>query len=167
MAEYIYQRLDDGTNCAMKYTGNDSEVIIPDDEKISILYDDLFKGHNEITKVVIPKTVKEIGGFAFDGCDKLYNIELPEQLHSMWQYAFTRCGLKEIRIPGTVHSVISFAFNDCKNLKTVYLSEGTKKICAWAFKDCTALTDIYVPESVTEISDKAFEGCNEVSIHRI
>ena len=43
MAEYIYQRLDDGTNCAMKYTGNDSEVIIPDNEKISILFDDLFK----------------------------------------------------------------------------------------------------------------------------
>ena len=83
----------------------------------------------------------------------------------MWQYAFTRCGLKSISIPGSVHAIISYAFNDCRNLTTAHLNEGTKKICAWAFKDCTSLKDIYVPKSVTEISDKAFEGCNDVEIH--
>ena len=167
MAEFLYRGLEDGSNCVMQYVGEDSKVVFPNDKDISVLFDDLLKGHTEVTEVVLPDTLREIGGFVFDGCNDLHEIKLPDSLESMWQYAFTRCGLKKIEIPGRVNTIISFAFNECRELKTVRLNEGTKKIMAWAFKNCTALTDIYVPASVQEISDKAFEGCGEVQIHRV
>lgn len=166
MAEYLFRGLEDGTNCVMRYVGEDTKVVIPDNKNVSVLFDDLFKGHTEITEAVLPDTVREIGGFVFDGCDKLEHITLPPNLESFWQYAFTRCGLKEIDIPGTVHTIISYAFNDCKKLETVRINEGTKKIMAWAFKDCINLKTVYVPASVTEISDKAFLGCENVTIVR-
>ncbi|MBE6014269.1 MAG: leucine-rich repeat domain-containing protein [Lachnospiraceae bacterium] len=167
MAEFLYRGLEDGTNCIMQYVGEDSKIVIPDNKYVSVLFDDLFKGHKEVTEVIIPEGVREIGGFVFDGCDKLTHINLPSTLESMWQYAFTRCGLTEITIPGKVHTIISYAFNQCKDLTTVHISEGTKKIMAWAFQDCTALRDVYVPASVEEISESAFRGCENVTVHRI
>lgn len=157
----------DGTYCITGYRGDDEHIEFPSSYTISILNDDLFKGHTEITSVNIPDTVTQIGGFIFDGCTNLKAVTLPPKLVDMWQYAFTRTSIEEINIPGGVKTIISFALNDSRKLKKVTLHEGTKKISAWAFKDCVSLTHVYLPQSLTEISENAFEGCGEITFHRI
>ncbi len=156
----------DETYCINGYDGNNSHIEFPKNIVITILHDDLFKGHTEIESVNLPDSVTEIGGFIFDGCTGLTSINLPPNLENMWQYAFTRTSIQEIEIPGSVLSIIPFTFYQSKALKKVVINEGTKGIRAWAFKDCTALTDVYLPSSLTDISDKAFEGCGEITFHR-
>ncbi len=165
--DFYYRMIDEGTFCITSYNGRTEHVVIPDKINATILYDDLFKGHTEITSVKIPDTITDIGGFVFDGCTNIKEIILPPNLINMWQYAMTRCGIKSITIPGSVNSVVPFTFNQCKNLKTVIFCEGTIKICSWAFKDCTALLDVYLPKSLIDISNLAFTGCEHVTLHKM
>jgi hypothetical protein len=165
--DFNYRIIENDCFCITSYKGNTEHVVIPDSIKATILYDDLFKGHEEIISVKIPDTITDIGGFVFDGCINLRDLILPPNLINMWQYALTRCGIESIDIPGSVKSVVPFTFNQCKNLKKVIFNDGTIKLSAWAFKDCTSLHDVYLPKSLTDISEQAFTGCSNVTFHKI
>lgn len=164
---FYYKMVPDDTYCITGYSGDDKHVDIPTNINISILSDEIFKGHTELESINIPETVKQIGGFVFDGCTGLKSIKLPDSLKDMWQYAMTRTSLEEIEVPGSVTTIVPFVFNESKSLKKVTLNEGTICISGWAFKDCTSLTDIYLPASLTDIHEKAFEGCGEITFHKI
>jgi len=166
MGEFILKEIDDGTTGAMSYQGNDAEVVIPDDENITLLNDDLFKGHKEITKVTIPGSVRILGGFLFDGCENLKSLILPQTIEEAWQYCFTRSAIEHIVLPGTLKTVPMYAFNECEKLESVTIEPGAERILAWAFRGCKNLREIYIPESVKEVSGKAFLDCSIVKIER-
>ncbi len=66
MQEFIFRMLDDGTFGAAGYSGDETSVHIPEvynGQPVTMLLDDLFKGHAEIEQVIIPDTVTDIGGF--------------------------------------------------------------------------------------------------------
>lgn len=147
MQEFMFKMVDDETYGIAGYTGDEKDVVIPpvyNGQPVTMLLDDLFKGHSEIVSVRIPDTVTDIGGFVFDGCTGLSALELPPALRYMWQYAFARCGIREITIPEKVKDIVPFAFKDCKQLEKVVCSPGLKEISAWAFQGCTKLR----PENV-------------------
>ena len=165
MQEFTYQWLDDDTYAIMSYVGDETEVTIPSTycgKPVTVIYDDMFKGHKELTEVHIPDTVTNIGGFVFDGCENLKAVVLPKNLKEMWQYAFVRSGIEVVEIPGSVETIVPFTFQDCKNLRLVVCHEGTKKIHAWAFQNCSNLEMVAV-HSATEISHNAFEGCDKIN----
>lgn len=158
MQEFFYKMLDDETYAAMSYEGDEPDVIIPvvyNGKPVTLLSDNLFAGHKEITSVSIPDSVTDIGGFVFDGCDSLHHVSLPKELRNMWQYAFVRSSIEEIVLPEHVASIVPFTFKDCKRLRKVICNKGLKKICAWAFSGCTQLEDVtYGPD--VEVSPEAF-----------
>ena len=159
MQEFYFKYAEDGTYCAQSYEGDEAEVVIPEvycGKPVTILLDNLFAGHSEITSVKIPDTVTQIGGFVFDGCSNLHQITLPKDLTDMWGYAFVRCGIEEIILPEHVKSIVSFTFKDCKNLKKVVCNDGLKKIYSWAFGGCDQLKDFQAGADV-EISPQAFD----------
>jgi len=136
---------ENGTYCIISYKGNESEVFIPEmycGHPITVLFDDLFKGHNEITKVHIPDSVTNIGGFVFDGCTNLREIVLPANLENMWQYAFVRSGIEEITLPPKIKYISPFTFKDCKRLRKVVCNDALEEICAHAFDGCDNLVEV-------------------------
>lgn len=160
MQQFMYDHLEDGTICISGYMGDEAEVVIPPlygERPITVLFDDLFKGHEEITSVQIPDTVTNIGANVFDGCVNLRHVELPAELTDMWQYAFCNSSIEEIVIPDKVKSIVSFTFKDCKNLKRVVLGAGVENIRAWAFEGCTSLEGLENVPGVN-ISRQAFEA---------
>jgi hypothetical protein len=61
-------------------------------------------------------------------------------------------------VPG--HTTIGTqAFAGCKQLESVILGEGMKKIPPVAFAGCTNLKNVHIPETVKEIAGDAFAGC--------
>ncbi len=147
MQDFMYKMIDDETYAAAGYTGDEKEVVIPpvyNGMPVTMLLDDLFKGHSEILSVRIPDTVTDIGGFVFDGCTGLAGLELPPALRYMWQYAFARCGIREITIPDGVKDIVPFVFKDCTELERVICGPDLKEISAWAFQGCVRLR----PENV-------------------
>lgn len=159
MQEFIYKLLENNTYCVVGYIGNEANVVIPDSyggAPITVLFDNLFRSHTEITSVRIPDTVTDIGEFVFDGCINLRHIELPSQLTDLWGYTFARCGIEEIILPDKLTALPPFAFKDCKQLKKVVCGSGMKKVYSWVFGGCDQLSEfIYGPN--VEISPEAFQ----------
>ena len=157
MQDFIYKMIEDGTYCVMSYQGDEAEVVIPDDRDVTILYDDLFKGHTEITSVHIPDTVTDMGEFLFDGCTGLRQLRLPAQLTTLWGLTFVRSSIEEIVLPDGVESIPPFAFKDCKDLKKVVCGSGLKRIHAWAFGGCGQLKEVVHGPHV-EVSPEAYRS---------
>lgn len=160
MIEFTYKKLEDGTYCVMGYEGDEAVVAVPETyggAPVTIIYDNLFKGHSEITHVAFPDTVTSMGEFIFDGCENIREIKLSSQLTSIWGYTFVRCGIEEITLPDSLISLPPFAFKDCKNLKRVVCGTGLKKIYAWAFSGCDRLEAVLFGPGV-EVSPQAFQS---------
>ena len=160
MQEFIYKQLEDYSYCVIGYRGDEEDVVIPESycgSRVTVVFDNLFRGHSEIRSVWIPDSVTDIGEFEFDGCVNLRQILLPSELRTLWGYTFVRCGLEEIVLPDKLTILPPFAFKDCKQLKKVVCGAGIKKICSWVFAGCDRLTEFVCGEDV-EISPEAAGG---------
>ena len=130
--------------------------------------------NNYSGSIVIPATVingdvkyrvTRIGSYAFDSCEDLTSVTLPEWLESIGNSAFEDCyKLAIINIPSTVKRIGDSAFESCYYLTSINLPEGLESIEEEAFYYCESLTSINIPSSVTEIGEKAFYYCGLTSI---
>lgn len=83
-----------------------------------------FKGCIRLTSIELPKSLKTIGGAAFEGCSQLRNVDFAKDcnLVKIDGHAFDGCAdLKAIRIPASVTEIGSSVFVNCSDLTTVYL----------------------------------------------
>ena len=162
-------------------------VVIP--EGVESIPDNYFKvdyGTNNLEKVVLPSTVKQIGTAAFYGCTKLSEINLPSGLKIIGASAFYKCkslksvelpnsiesigsgvfkectGLQSVAIPGSLSTVSSSAFEGCTNMTTVTLQNGIEKLDIGAFSKCSSLIDITLPDSLVTIESNVFYQCTSL-----
>lgn len=122
-----------------------------------------FNACNTLTEVTLPNTVDEIGYQAFFNCSNLTKVIIPEGVRKIGQAAFYGCSqLTSITIPSTITNMDT-AFSGNTALSHVTLTNGISKISSSAFKGCTGLTEIKVPISVNEICSDAFNGCTSLT----
>lgn len=118
-----------------------------------------FNKCNTLTEVTLPNTVDEIGYQAFFNCSNLTNVTIPEGVTKIGQAAFYGCSqLTSITIPSTITDMDT-AFSGNTALSQVTLTNGIPKISSHAFERCTELREIKVPISVDGICPFAFNGC--------
>ena len=118
---------------------------------------------SNVSEVILPESVTEIGNSAFYNCDFLTEIKLPGELEKIGNNAFYGCdGLGKIEVPGTVTAIENNAFEACANLKSVVLNAdgaGADLVLGFsAFEGCVSLTEITIPANVTEVGNFMFEG---------
>jgi hypothetical protein len=151
------------------YTGANGAIVIPATTNgysvVSIDYRAFFNGqgvnYSQLTSIMIPDSVTNIGDFAFYGCSGLTNVNLGASLISIGTNAFAACtGLTYIALPASVSSIGDGAFNVCTKLASVYLPRNLASIGNNVFSACHALTSITIPASVTNIVDYAFAACS-------
>ena len=119
---------------------------------------------SDITSVVLPSTLENIGSCAFWGCYSLTNIDIPKGVKTIGIFAFYYCtSLKSITIPEGVTSIENYTFVNCSSLKSITIPESVTSIAGKAFHSCTSLTSITIPERVTSIADQAFYGCTSLT----
>ncbi|MBE6206922.1 MAG: leucine-rich repeat domain-containing protein [Rikenellaceae bacterium] len=118
----------------------------------------------EITELVIPNSVTEIGTSAFRDCTSLTSITIPDSVTSIGDSAFNGCtSLTCITIPDSVTEIGTSAFRDCTSLTSITIPDSVTSIGKGAFYGCTSLTSITIPDSVTSIGDFAFNGCTSLT----
>lgn len=114
----------------------------------------------EFETVILPDSIKSIGGYAFFGCESLQSIVLPDGLTTIEYSTFDRCSsLAKITIPDGVEEIQSQAFWECESLVSIKLPESLIHIGQSAFAGCSSLDSIDIPDSVTTIESYAFEEC--------
>ncbi len=165
--EELTYRLGDGGAYITAYNGDEKEVEIPAEiEGYPVIGIDakVFRNNTKVESVVLPETVKKIGESAFDGCTALEEINLPEGLERIENYAFRNSRLKKVEIPDSVLYIGIEAFESCHSLKTLTVGAGIETWqTSWddggAFRDCTMLSSVTFHDGLTTIGCTAFDGC--------
>ena len=136
--------------------GNNDAIIVRCDKTIS-------------GEVVVPSningyTVTTIGGFAFQNCDNITKITVPNSVTFIGEYAFCECdNLAEAVISKNVISIEPGTFEGCYSLQEVTLPKNLLYIGYYAFEWCNSLANIDLPDDLTSIGMSAFNGCQALT----
>ena len=134
---------------------------------ITVIPQQLFADNTSITSVILPNSIKTIEWRAFSGCTSLAQIEFPEGLLTIGDYAFSSTGLTTVVLPSTLTTFGEGVFDGCTKLANiedksgkflkvvdgiVYNVDGTQIISV--LESCTG--EVRIAEGVTEIPDFLF-----------
>lgn len=153
-----------------------------EDHALKKIAGDAFIECSSLAVVSLTKNVEDISFFAFNKCNNLRAILVPEQnLHykNIGNHLYTKDGKTLVRYaPGVLNgesgdSVKHFIIPDGverierrafwgAHLETVVFSETLRIIGNDAFWDCNALSRITLPDSVEAIGEGAFFGCGNL-----
>ena len=146
-----------------------------DDNNSSTEHNGRIIGDN-VTRVVIPSSVKYISGDAFRGAKSLREVSCENNslLVTIGNYAFADCPrLTSISLPKTVISVGNYAFSNdvsltsftVENFLNAEIDKTSLNIGAYAFDHCSGLVEITMPKHLASIGTYAFNyatGLNTV-----
>lgn len=122
-----------------------------------------FVGCNELTKISIPDSVREIESGAFEECFQLNSITIPNNVTRIGAYAFSLCrSLTGIILPDRLKEIGEGAFDECGKLASITIPDSVTAIGDEAFAYCESLTEIVIPANVKMIGDGAFEFCGNL-----
>lgn len=143
-------------------------IVIPDTVKEICRFSDW----KSLENVKLSNSIEALPMFAFKGCTNLSEVIIPDSVKSIGGCIFGRFGslsklddaapIKKLIIPDSVIEIDDAAFSGCYYLEEIKLSKNINKIPASAFEGCISLKSIDIPDGVTEISDEAFYLCNSL-----
>lgn len=143
-------------------------------------YNPLYAAHHlyvngkEITELIIPEGVTEIGDYAFCGASYMTSVSFPESLTSIGRNVFEYCdALTEYKSPETnqyFSTIDGVLFNKdlshlilypiSKNDTSYIIPNSVTSIDGYSFQNCKGLKFITIPANVTSIGDWAFDACD-------
>ena len=132
-------------------------------EGVTTLCAYVFSGANYLEEVILPESLKIIGGSAFAGCVRLKSIEIPDSVTEIRSGAFNGCtGLTSIDFPASLTVIGSRAFYGCTGLTSMNFQEGITKLDYEAFYGCTGLKEVTLPDSITYFGYNLFQNCSNL-----
>jgi len=165
-----------------KYIGKDKNVIIPSQiEGRTVTF---LKGYDvdgftlgvfqetDVETVVIPETVKAIGGRAFKDCTALTSVTIQpnSKLQQIEVLAFENCtSLKVVNIENAegLKTIGTKAFYNCASIQKIKLPSNLETIGAEAFSNCTALRSINIPTKLELVNFDAARFYNVPALEEI
>ena len=163
-------------------------LIIPseiDGIKVTSVFEHTFQDCVNITKIVLPSTLKSIESWAFAGCSGITEIDLPASLERIGDQAFRGCtSLKSIVIPDGIEKIEYCTFYNCESLVSVtlpdsvayldrecfvgcgfdrfHIPETVETLSCYVFMNCKNLKEILIPKSVKYVDDRPFWDCTNL-----
>ncbi|MDO5558988.1 MAG: leucine-rich repeat protein [Oscillospiraceae bacterium] len=121
----------------------------------------VYSSSNKNTSYTVPEQTVIIGGYAFQGCDSLTDINLSDRIEKIGRNAFGSCTkLRNIELPDTVKTIGEYAFYS-DPISNIILPSSLETIGKYAFSS-TSLREITLPESVTAIGYASFANCSSL-----
>ena len=130
-----------------------TEIVIPskyNGKPVTSIAFEAFENCDSLTSIDIPDSVTNISGYAFCGCTNLVKIEVSAN-NSMYKSINGNLYTKD----GTM--LIQYAIG--KEDISFEVPDGVKTIAGSAFEYCSSLTSVTIGNSVTFIGGSAFRRC--------
>ena len=168
-----------------KFIGKETDVIIPKrchkigneafknsdvasvkmQDGITYIGKSAFQYCTALKKIILPSTLKDIGGNTFFSCQELESIELPDSLEYLDTWSFYGCGkLKIVKIPDKIKYIPLGTFASCVSLEKVILPDSCGSIHPSAFNGCKNLKEINI-ENIGYIADSALAYTGLVNVN--
>lgn len=139
-----------------------TELVIP--ESITEIGQNAFCFCHGLTSVTIHDAITKIGNNAFQNCIQMTTLAIGNSVYSIGDAVFYNCeNLTSATIPNSVSSIGSDAFANCIQMTTLTIGNSVSSIGQYAFSDCYNLTSADIPDLVTEIYDGTFNNCHNLS----
>jgi len=156
VADYEYEIIDNEA-IITGYVGQGGTVnVISKIERcpVTIIGEDAFKNNSNIIEIVLPNSATSIERSAFEDCNNLTSIVMPE-VTEIDISAFAGCeSLKNIDMP-KISSIGRSAFAGCTELNNIYLQD-VLEIEVNAFRNCENLEVVYLGNGVPLLGTNAF-----------
>lgn len=124
---FVYS-LSHGQATILEYTGEDVNVVIPDElggRPVVAVAEKAFYKNGQISSITIESDADNftIGAQAFSDMDSLVSVVLPDGLKTIPSRAFSGCdSLTEVTMGNGVESIEEYAFSECPTLANIYIS---------------------------------------------
>ena len=103
----------------------------------------------------------EIGNEAFQFCESLTSITIPNSVTIIGDWVFYGCTrLQQVELSESLTEIPYFAFGACLALQQISIPEGVQIIGESAFHSCALPEAIWLPATLTQIRDDAFADCS-------
>lgn len=113
---------------------------------------------------VLP-TTKVIAASAFNGNANLTSVVLPEGLQEIGEFAFSQSALTSVVIPSTVELLDGWAFSNCYDLESITFADGGSEklvVNKYAFQQISA-ESIKLPARLAYLGNYAFYNARSLS----
>ncbi|MBQ3939817.1 MAG: leucine-rich repeat protein [Oscillospiraceae bacterium] len=117
-----------------------------------------FRGLYAAEEIILPDSVREIGGFAFYECTGLQALTLPDGLTAIGENGISHTGIREITLPDAIRQLGREAFSGNQSLTAVRIPEVPLEIGDACFAFCPALTEIAVPDAALSVGQNLMLG---------
>jgi uncharacterized repeat protein (TIGR02543 family) len=118
-----------------------------------------------VPETIDGKPVTVIGRDAFAGCDELTSVVLPDTVTDIGAWAFAQSGITGIEFPEGLKTIGDYAFYGCEGLTSIVIPSGVTSIGAGAFMNTINLAEVTIPSSVTSIGTDAFSSAPITTLH--
>ena len=125
-----------------------------------------FEDCNKLTAITIPNSVTSIGYRAFSGCSGLTSVTIPKSLTSMGRFAFDGCTCLTSVIwnakncYGFLSTDYAPFYNIRTQIKEFIFGNEVERVPGYLCFGMTGLTSVNLPNSIKGISEYAFSGCS-------
>jgi hypothetical protein len=127
---------------------------------VTSIGDNAFQNCDSLMRITIPNSVTSIGHEAFYDCKSLTSVVIPDSINFTGHSTFHGCSsLMSVVIPDSVTIIGGHAFSSCSNLTSIEIPDSVDLIGECAFAYCGKLTSVFISDSVRIINDGAFSSC--------
>ncbi len=133
------------------------------DANLREIGDYAFDGCEKLNSITLSDDITYLGTGAFDGCERLTSIHIPTSITEIKDRTFVNSGLTSVTIPSNITKIGASAFSSC-NIQTLDLGTGVQELENCAFGYNRNLTNVTIPSSVRLIGGEAFNYCNLQSL---
>ena len=96
-----------------------------DGKPVTRIASEAFNTCENVKMLTLPDSIEDIGNMAFAGCENIASLTLPSSLKKIGTYAFGYCiKIKEVTIPAGVTSIGYGAFCECYSLEKILVASG-------------------------------------------
>ena len=140
-------------------------MVYPNKTAISTIPDKAFENCDSLVSIDIPNTVKTIGDRAFFGCSSLNNVFIPSTVTNIGDYAFAECSsLSSFELESRISSVRvgEHLFENCVALTAPVYFRGQSSYSDYMYAG-TGITELVIDESIGSLyAEGVFANCKSL-----
>ena len=143
----------------VSYTGDGKSLTIPETingHKVVYIGEKAFYKNENVEKIVLPSTIKEVGKQAFAETTTLREVEFMSEYTQIGESAFENSSVVKAKLPTRLQKISDRMFKNCKKVTNISFPDDLKNIGDEAFWGCTSLERMTVGDDILKIGKDAF-----------